>query len=66
MPTLPSTTADAPAPKTVRRDDRAEDTVDHDDEVYEEAAAHILKPMKRRTDVSPASFAAARRSVSKP
>lgn len=66
MPTLPSITADAAAPKTVLRDDRTEGTTAHDDEVYEEAAAHILKPKKRRTDVSPASFAAARQSVSGP
>jgi len=60
------TTTDVPAPKTTARDDRAEDTTDPDDRVYDEAAKHILTPKKRRTDVSSASFAAVSRAVSKP
>ena len=54
-------TTDAPAPKTTARDEHGEDTTDPDDRIYDEAAKHILTPKKRRTDVSPASFAAASR-----
>ena len=63
---MPPTTTDAPAPKTTVQDDRAEDTTDSDDLIYDEAAKHILTPKKRRTDVSSASFAAASRAGNKP
>jgi hypothetical protein len=65
MPATPPTTTNAPAPETIMRDSRAENTTD-DDRIYEEAIKHILTPKRQRTTVTSESLAAIRRAVNKP